>query len=228
MRHTSLTALVVALAAAVVLTAGCAARRAAPPAKAAVSGDAATSAVAFLGKTFAVAPFSNPATDADLMTGYLPSSRAVPEMAVPHLDAALADVLALSKQNLAPSAMTVGCARTASRGDESGRLATLRYWQNVGRCAGADYVLVPMVLNWQEREGSEMGATRPASVDLTLTLLDVRTGGIVKHYHFNETQQTLSSNILEAQKFVSRSGRWVTAMELAQEGLRQGVKELGL
>jgi hypothetical protein len=227
MRTKSLTALLIALLAAVILTTGCA-RRHAPAAKAAAPGDAATSAVALLGKTFAVAPFTSPATDADLLSGYLPSSRSVPEVAVVHLDAALAEEVAGSKQNIAPAKMTAECARTAARGDESGRLATMRYWQNVGKCAGADFVLVPMVLNWREREGSEMGATRPASVDLTLTLVDVRTGGIVKHYHFDETQQSLSSNILEAQKFVSRNGRWVTAMELAQEGLRQGLKELGL
>lgn len=227
MRTKSLTTLFLTLLAAVILTTGCA-RRHAPGAKTAVPGEAATSAVAFLGKTFAVAPFTNPATDADLLSGYLPTSRVVPEIVVVHLDAALAEDLAGSKQSIAPFKITADCARTASRGDESGRLATMRYWQNVGKCAGADFVVVPMVLNWREREGSEMGATKPASVDLTLTLLDVRTGGIVKHYHFEETQQALSSNLLEAQKFVSRNGRWVTAMELAQEGLRQGLKELGL
>ena len=45
---------------------------------------------------------------------------------------------------------------------------------------------------------------------------------------FEETQQTLAANILDAKKFVSRNGRWLSAIELAQEGLKKGIAELGL
>jgi hypothetical protein len=124
--------------------------------------------------------------------------------------------------------MAFACAKSAPHGDESGRLGTMRYWQNVGKCAGADFVVVPMLIDWQERVGSEVGSTNPASVNLILALIDVRTGGIVKLYHFDETQQALSANILDAHKFVARNGRWLSAMELAQEGLKQGIAELGL
>ena len=107
----------------------------------------------------------------------------------------------------------------------SGRM---RYWQNVGSCAGADYVVVPMLIDWHERDGSEMGATHPASVNLSLYLVDAHTGGVIKHFHFDETQHSLASNILDARKFVARNGRWLSALELAQEGLKQGITELGL
>jgi hypothetical protein len=227
MRSNSLAFLVIAMVAAFALTTGCV-RRTAQTAKAPGGGDASTSAVAFLNKSFAVAPFTNPATDADLMAGYLPTTRVVPEVVTAHLDAVLDQDLAGSKQNFVPAKMAAACTRSASRGDESGRLATMRYWQNVGKCAGVDYVVVPMIINWRERVGSEIGATVPPSVDLTLDLIDVRTGGIVKHYHFDETQQTLSENLLDAQKFVSRKGRWLSALELAQEGLKKGISELGL
>lgn len=227
MRNTTLACIVILLAAAVGLSAGCV-RRTAPAAKASVPGDAATSAVAYLDKTFVVAPFTIPATDADLLSGYLPATHVVPEVAPVHLDAALEADLAGVKQHFVPAKTASVCARSAPRGEETGRLATMRYWQNVGKCAGADFVLVPMVINWSEREGSEIGATRPASVDLSLTLIDARTGGIVRRFHFEETQQSLSDNILDARKFVARNGRWLSAMELAQEGLRQGLKELGL
>ena len=227
MRNLTLSFVVITLAGALSLSTGCV-RRTAPMTKAPASGDAATSAVAYLNKTFVVAPFTIPQTDADLLSGYLPEGRAVPEVAPVHLDAALDQDLAGSSQHFTPAKMASTCARSASRGNESGRLATMRYWQNVGKCAGADFVLVPLVIDWRERDGSEIGATKPASVNLTLTLIDVRTGGIVKHYHFDETQQSLSDNILNAQKFVARKGRWLSAMELAQEGLKQGLKELGL
>ena len=61
-----------------------------------------------------------------------------------------------------------------------------------------------------------------------LYLIDVRTGSMVRNFHFDETQQSLVSNILDAKKFVSRNGRWLSAMELAQEGLKKGIAELGL
>jgi hypothetical protein len=227
MRNKLLPLLVVACAATVFLSAGCV-RRTAPTAKAPVATDAATSAVAFLGKTFVVAPFTIPATDGDLLSGYLPSSHQVPEVVPVHLDAALSQDLAGSKQTIVPFQMAAACARSAPRGDESGRLATIRYWQNVGKCAGADFVVVPQIIDWSEREGSEVGATSPASVNLSLTLIDTRTGALLKKFHFEETQQTLTSNILEAKKFVARNGRWVSAMELAQEGLQKGLAEFGL
>ena len=226
MRNKSLACLVIAAAALTLMT-GCV-RRTAPVAKAPVATDAATSAVAFLGKSFVVAPFSNPSTDADLLSGFLPTSRFVPEMALPRLDAALAEDLAGSKQNILPAKMASGCVKSASRGTESGRLATRRFWQNVGNCAGADYVVVPMLINWHERDGSEMGATSPASVNLSLYLVDAHTGAVLKHFHFDETQHSLASNILDARKFVSRNGRWLSAMELAEEGIKQGIAELGL
>ena len=56
----------------------------------------------------------------------------------------------------------------------------------------------------------------------------MRTGGLIKQFHFDETQQSLATNILDARKFVSRNGRWLSAMELAQEGLTKGLAELGL
>ena len=209
------------------LAAGCV-RKTAPVSKAPASGDGPASAVAFLDKKFAVLPFAIPATDADLLAGYLPVARHVPEVAPVHLDAALEQDLAGAKQQFVPAKMAASCAKSAPRGDEPGRLGTLRTYVNIGKCAGADYVVVPMVIDWRERDGSEIGATKPASVDFVLYLIDVRTGAMVRNFHFDETQQSLVSNILDAKKFVARNGRWLSAMELAQEGLKKGIAELGL
>lgn len=209
------------------LAAGCV-RKTAPVSKASASGDAPASAVAFLDKKFAVLPFAIPATDADLLAGYLPAARHVPEVAPVHLDAALEQDLLSAKQQIVPAKMAAGCVKSAPRGDESGRLGTLHTYVNIGKCAGADYVVVPMVIDWRERQGSEIGATKPASVNFVLYLIDVRTGAMVRNFHFDETQQSLVANILDAKKFVSRNGRWLSAMELAQEGLKKGIAELGL
>lgn len=227
MRTNAWRSLLIAAAAGLTLLAGCV--RPQPAARPAAPTDAAVSAVAMLNKTFAVAPFTIPVTDADLLSGYLPRQRdAVSERVPPRLDALLAQTLAASQQRFAAPGVAAACARSASRGDESGRLASMRYWKNVGLCAGADYVVVPMVLSWREREGSDVGATVTASVNMSLYLVDTRTGAIVKHFHFEETQKALADNLLDMPKFVSRHGRWLTAEQLAQEGLSQAMREFGL
>jgi hypothetical protein len=58
--------------------------------------------------------------------------------------------------------------------------------------------------------------------------MDVQGQSLVSRYHFEETQQTLADNLLEFSKFVERKGKWITAEDLAREGLYQGIKELGL
>ena len=228
MRSNAWKFLLIATLASLTLLAGCA-RRAPSVAKPAAPADAALSAVAFLDKTFAVAPFTIPVTDADLLSGYMPRTRdVVSDRVPPCLDAVLAQVLSTSNQRFTAPGVAAACARSASRGTDTGRLATLRYWQNVGLCAGADYVLVPMILSWRERDGSDVGATITASVNMSLYLVDTRSGAILKHFHFEETQKALTDNLLDMQKFVSRHGRWLTAEELAQEGLSQAKREFGL
>lgn len=227
MRKKCLTFLVVGALAGIFLLAGCV-RRTSHRTKPPVASDAAVSAVAFLGKTFAVAPFTIPNSDADLLSGYLPAKHVVSELVLPRLDAIMQETVAGSSQHFVSFSMAANCAKSASRGTESGRLAARRYWQNVGKCAGADYILVPLALNWQERDGSAIGASNPASVDLSIYLLNVRTGGIVRHFHYEETQQPLAENLLNAKKFFSRHGRFLTASEMAQEALKQCVREFGL
>ena len=73
-----------------------------------------------------------------------------------------------------------------------------------------------------------MGSTNPASVDLSIYLLDVRTGGIVRHFHYEETQKALAENLLDAKKFIARHGRFLSAAELSQEALTQCAREFGL
>jgi hypothetical protein len=226
MRSKSLTSLLIVMLAGIALLAGCVRRS--PSAGAPVAPAGGIPAVALLHKTIAVAPFTIPVTDADLLSGYLPANHFVSDRVPPRLDAVLAEVLVGSSQRFTAPGVAAACARSASRGTESGRLATLRYWQNVGACAGADVVLVPLILSWRERDGSSVGASNAASVNLSLYLIDTRTGGLLGHYHFDETQKALTDNLLDVDKFVSRHGRWLTAEELAREGLARGMRELGL
>ena len=73
-----------------------------------------------------------------------------------------------------------------------------------------------------------MGSTSPASVDISIYLIDVRSGTTLRHFHYEETQKPLSENLLDAKKFFARHGRFLTAEELAREALTQCVREFGL
>ncbi len=178
----------------------------------------------------AVAPFSNPRADFELLAGYLPENVPAVSEGIPgKLDESLSQVMAatVTSRVLGPSTVEA-CLKTEPRPEEGGRLGTLRYWQEIGRCAGAQYLVVPQVIAWRERGGSAMGTTVTAAVIINFYLVDVATGGVVKFYHFDEEQRSLSDNLLEAGKFFARKGRWLTASELAQEGMRAAMAEFRL
>jgi hypothetical protein len=110
---------------------------------------------------------------------------------------------------------------------ERSRISALEYWKKVGTCMAVDYLLVPFAFTWEERQGGEWGVEQPASVTFDLYLIRV-DDGTVKRFHFEERQQALTENILDADKFFRRSGKWVSARELARDGIRQALEDLGL
>lgn len=111
---------------------------------------------------------------------------------------------------------------------EQGGVSGMRYWTNVGACTQADYLLVPQILAWREREGGEWGVSQPGMVILELTLLDLRTNQVARRFLYDEQQRSLSEDLSHAGRFFQRGGKWVSTMELAEDGLRAGLREMGL
>ena len=180
--------------------------------------------------SLAVAPFTVPKEPFDLLSGYLPErvNTPAPEN-LAEMDYQLSQALnATPDRTLAGAAKVKACMETVKRPDAPSRLGTLQYWQAVGKCLDAQYLLIPMASNWSEREGSAAGSTKPAWVILDMYLLNVKTGGLVNHFHYDYQQQALADNILDAGKFLQRHGQWVTASVLAKEAIEAGLKELGL
>jgi hypothetical protein len=182
------------------------------------------------GTAFAVAAFSQPNSSWQLPAGYLPAKASqAPERSLDRLDAVLKEKLA--REGVAVAAgpdRTEGCREVVLSKLNRSQASAIEYWTGVGECAGADYLLVPMVLDWREREGVEFSVRRPARVVMELFLIDVRKSRLMDRFHFEETQKTLAQNLLDIDKFIERGGKWITAMDLAREALDQGVKELGL
>lgn len=179
--------------------------------------------------TLAVAGFAQPRTTAELLGGYVPeASTTVQPKILTQLDAALLEELGKSVRRsfLGPHAVRQ-CSETVLAA-EGGSGGAFDHWLAVGKCLDVDWLLVPQLTAWRERQGSEVSVQDPASVTLSLYLLDVRGESFVKRYRFEETQQPLTANVLDAGKFIKRGAQWITALELAREGLAQGIKELGL
>lgn len=179
--------------------------------------------------SIAVAWVNQPRTMDDLLAGVMVSEQPfVGDKVLLSLDKAMHQVLAESSDrqfiNIAES---YSCQVKVSKVERENRTA-LDYWIQVGACLDADMILVPQITEWYELEGSGMGAERPASVTMDFYLIDVKRQQLAGRYHYEETQQHLTDNLLNIGKFVNRGGQWVTALDLAKEGMRQAVVELGL
>lgn len=175
-----------------------------------------------------VAGFTQPRTVNELLAGVAYSEQQqLNDNTLLELDMALTDtLLTQSQHSFKPLSDAYACQNRITEKGE--KLSAMDYWLAVGQCLEVDVLLVPQIIFWQERDGGEMGTQRPASVTLDLYLLNIHQERLINRYHFEETQESLSSNLLELGKFVERSGKWLTAPELAAEGMRRGVKELGL
>lgn len=178
----------------------------------------------------AVAPFSQPTSNWELLGGYLPEDAQEADPAVlgeldKSLEAALRE---RGRRGYTTSGETGRCEELVLSRLSGTQVSVLKYWREVGICAGGEYLLVPMLLDWRERIGGDLAVKRPARVVLDLYLINVAEGEIIDRYHFEETQRSLSENLLDLPKFLKRGAQWVTAMELAREALSRGVEELGL
>ncbi len=96
----------------------------------------------------------------------------------------------------------------------------------IGKEVKADGVLFGTVSRYVEREGTEYGARRPASVGFELQLISVQSGAILWSGAFEQTQQPLSSNLLRWWQYWRGGPRWFTAQEFTRYGAEHLLKEL--
>jgi hypothetical protein len=96
----------------------------------------------------------------------------------------------------------------------------------VGNNLGVQGVLIGRIVAYSEREGGELGVSSPASIAFSVDLLNTANGEKVWENYFAETQRPLFENVVEFGKFFKRKGRWISADELAKEGVVVVVDEL--
>ncbi len=96
----------------------------------------------------------------------------------------------------------------------------------IGNELEADFVMLGFVFRFEERVGSTMGVEKPASVGFDLHLLRVRDGKLVWTGKFDETQRPLSEDMRKIGSFLRRGAVWLTAAELASDGMNEMLKKL--
>ncbi len=89
----------------------------------------------------------------------------------------------------------------------------------VGRELGTDAVLMTTVNRFVERVGSRYSAERTASVAFDFRLVDVASGQTLWFGAHDETQKTVMENIFLLGRAAGRGFKFVTAAELAREGV---------
>ncbi|RQD58446.1 MAG: hypothetical protein D5R98_08330 [Desulfonatronovibrio sp. MSAO_Bac4] len=174
----------------------------------------------------AVAHFSQPVHRWQMINNHIVvGKREISQEIVQNLDSDLAGALSGSRHVIVPAKLVEQCQTVTSHGTTPG--SAFHYWVQVGKCVPADYILVPFVFDWRDRDGGEWGVNEPAKVTLELNLIDVKELSL-NRFLFDERQQSLTENLLSAGRFFQRGGKWVSARELSREGLEQGIRELGL
>jgi hypothetical protein len=178
----------------------------------------------------AVAGFTNPTHNWELLAGYLDDEGSpAPDGTVEALDLILIDTLQRHQVFDYITPLAVEACEEVVVFEESGlpKVSAWKYWLGVGKCIQADLLLVPQITNWRERVGSTSGVEKPASVALDFYLIDIKNERMIRS-RYEETQEALIENLLTIRKFADRGGKWVTATRLASDGIEEKLMELGL
>jgi hypothetical protein len=88
--------------------------------------------------------------------------------------------------------------------------------RKVGEQAGSDAAMISTIKRFISRDASQ---SRPASVAFDYQLIAVASGQVLCAGTFDETQQPFLYNVFSLQRAVSRHFKWISAEELAREGL---------
>jgi hypothetical protein len=174
-----------------------------------------------------IAGFYQPASTSELLAGYMPeNTQTVDGKILAQLDGDFERILRDSTgREYAGAEKSYQCVKSSPASNNS---PAFEFWLSVGRCMNVDVILVPQLHAWQEREGGELGVLQPATVVMDFFLLDVKNKILLARSRFDETQQALTSNLLDIGKYISRGGKWISAEELAVEGMVKAAGELGL
>ncbi len=93
--------------------------------------------------------------------------------------------------------------------------------KKIGKELKCNAILTTSITRFHQREGGEFGADSPASAAFTMTLTRVNDGKVLWRGNFDETQESLLSNLLSFGKAQSRGFKWITVEDLVRQGIHE-------
>lgn len=176
-----------------------------------------------------VAPFTQPLNTGELISGQIPEDQGrIPQDDLLALDRDLRNALMTGTSRQYNFITPANLAQELSLAHATTQPTGLARWIEVGKQHKADYLLVPQIIIWHEREGSQAGVQKSAHARLEFFLLNIPQGVVVDRSVFEEKQVGLADNLLGMADFMRRKGQWVSARELSADGIALAIKELGL
>lgn len=177
----------------------------------------------------AVAPFTQPLHPGQLISGHIPEAQGkIPDDTLNSLDLELREALMGGTKRQYDFIKRQTIRQDWTEAHNTGQPGGLKFWLEYGRAHDAQFILVPQILDWHERVGSEAGVTDSAHVRAEFYLISIKNGSVMARSIFEEKQVGLIDNLLGTADFFRRGGKWVTATALAREGMQKAVRELGL
>jgi hypothetical protein len=101
------------------------------------------------------------------------------------------------------------------------RGADRRLLVEMGKSVHAGAVVMGTIYRFQQRVGTGLSVSTPASVAFAMELIRVADGRVIWNRAFDETQRGLDQDLFKLGSFLKRGGTWLTAEELANAGLRE-------
>ncbi|UCC66862.1 MAG: hypothetical protein JSW32_02680 [Deltaproteobacteria bacterium] len=89
----------------------------------------------------------------------------------------------------------------------------------MGKQLDVHAVVIGGVYRFEQRQGSALGVEKAASVAFDAHLIRVDDKRVIWSGRFDETQRSLSENLLKVSTFVKGGGQWVTAEKLTAIGI---------
>lgn len=93
--------------------------------------------------------------------------------------------------------------------------------KRIGKALQCDAILTSTITRFRERQGGEYAVDSPASAAFTMELIRVDDGKVLWRGNYEETQESLLSNLLSFGKALSRGFKWITVEQMVREGVHE-------
>lgn len=91
--------------------------------------------------------------------------------------------------------------------------------REIGQKLKCEAVLITVVSRYHQREGGDYAADNPASAAFSMQLMRTSDGEVLWRGNFDETQESLLSNLFSFGKAQNRGFKWVSVEDLVRQGI---------